>query len=96
MVTLGIGVCDARIYYEVDFYSASQALAFIERKSAEDKANGYPYGNHAVEELYDYPLAPFGPLSEDTLALYDYLYPTCEHGLSAALCSGPMHYSDSF
>lgn len=24
--------------------------------------------------------------------LYDYFYPTCEHGLSAALCVGPGHY----
>ena len=31
--------------------------------------------------------------SEDTGdALMDYLFPTCEHGLSAHLCAGPEHY----
>jgi hypothetical protein len=24
--------------------------------------------------------------------LYDYFFPTCEHGLSAQLCAGPGHY----
>lgn len=26
----------------------------------------------------------------------EWLTETCEHGLSAWLCSGPMHYSDEF
>lgn len=28
--------------------------------------------------------------------LPEWMYETCEHGLSAWLCSGPMHYSDEF
>ncbi len=40
---------------------------------------------HAVDELEAMDAGRFP-------TLFDLLYPTCEHGLSASLCDGPGHY----
>jgi len=39
---------------------------------------------HVIDSVSD--------LYPDHQELSEYLYPTCEHGLSASLCYGPGHY----
>ena len=71
------------ISYVAEFASGDQAVAFIERNS----------GNHAFSEIEDQPVAPpVGPVTPDIIRLLDALYPTCEHGMSLALCCGPDHF----
>lgn len=67
------------------FADADQAIAYIGRKSAVA----------SFDEIEDELLTPVcGPVAEDVLRLLDVLYPQCEHGLSLALCGGPMHWHD--
>jgi hypothetical protein len=85
MIVLDVYSVDQRRYYSVEFFNGTQALSFIEARKE----------THAFAEDEENPIIPMiGPVSQDVLALYDYLYPQCEHGLSAALCGGPMHWYD--
>lgn len=76
-IALEVHICDQRRSYVARFTTQEQAIEFISRKSA----------THAVHEIeaepFDYHAYP---------ALYDLLYPTCEHGLSLSNCNGPQHY----
>jgi hypothetical protein len=80
---------------DIAFPNAAVALATLRRWRAEDEAAGHPYSQvwaEETEELQVYPKDRVGPLTEDEIALLDFLYPSCEHGLSADLCMGPNHY----
>ena len=84
-----IAACDGHFRYNVTFEGADaseQALAHILRKDKEHRRyNGLGDIVWAlIEERSDYAV-----LSDE---LYKFLYPSCEHGLSAALCMGPGHY----
>lgn len=79
-IALEIHICDQRRSYLAHFEgpdAETMALQFIEPRGM----------THAIYELesepFDYYRYP---------KLYDFLYPTCEHGLSANLCAGPSHY----
>lgn len=74
--TLLIHICAARRAYRVTFSTEAQAIAFLQQRSA----------THAFEEVDG------GSVPATWLALIDYLYPLCEHYLSADLCYGPNHY----
>lgn len=76
-VSLEVHVCDQRRAYLATFATEDQALAFIEHRGM----------THAVCEVQ---AKPFSYAAFPRL--YDLLYPTCEHGLSASLCEGPQHY----
>lgn len=93
MITLEIAICDQRRSYMATFANGFQAVAKLKALTARDKAQGYEFGNHAWYELEDDPITPqVGPISEDALFLHEFLYPSCEHGLSLAMCAGPGHY----
>lgn len=91
--TLEVHICDERRSYLVGFATEQQALDFIARKNAEAEAwrveaGAAPWaGGHAYSEIEPC------PIPEGWDRLYAVLYPTCEHGLSAALCYGPEHYA---
>jgi hypothetical protein len=79
-ITLEMHICDQRRSYLVTFEGPNAeawALRYIEARGS----------THAVHEVED---KPFDVDKYPTL--YDLLYPTCEHGLSAWLCEGPQHY----
>lgn len=86
-ITLEVAVCDQRRSYLAVFANEDQAMTFVAARMPGGKRYEGAYGNHAffeVEEApIDFDLAP---------RLYDFLNPTCEHGLSAHLCAGPQHY----
>jgi hypothetical protein len=75
-VTLEIHICDQRRSYLATFSTEAQALAFCKPKSA----------THAFFTV------PGSPLANGWENLEAWLYPTCVHGLSDALCAGPDHY----
>jgi hypothetical protein len=63
--------------YRATFANDQQAFDFCSMRAA----------THVFRELEDH------PLPEDcSPALYELLYPKCEHGLLAELCAGPQHY----
>ena len=69
-------ICAQGRSYEVTFTDEDQAIAWMRERSS----------THAFHEIEEKPLP-------DTAAkLLDFLYPTCDHGLSASLCAGPGHY----
>jgi hypothetical protein len=76
MIKLEFHICDQRRSYLVTFATEAQALEFAQRKAS----------THAIYELEE------APVDEQYGALLDYLYPTCEHGLSESNCYGPQHY----
>jgi hypothetical protein len=77
MSALEVHVCAARRSYVARFSTEDQAVTFIKERSS-------THAFHEIEtEPFDY---------EGNPALYDMLYPTCEHGLSASDCYGPQHY----
>lgn len=76
-LVLDIHICEQRRSYRAVFATEDQALEFCQRKSA----------THAISELRDEPLPQWAA------RLLDWLYPQCEHGLSADLCHGPQHYA---
>lgn len=82
-ITLDVHICNQRRAYRVTFAPGPKAealaVAFIEKRSA----------THAFSEAED---APFS--YNEYPRLTECLYPTCEHGLSASLCSGPNHYGE--
>jgi hypothetical protein len=77
VATLEVHICDQRRAYKVTFATETQAIAFLERRTS----------THAFWELEG------GSVPADWTKLLDFLYPTCEHGLSASLCYGPAHYA---
>lgn len=89
---LEVHLCDERRNYIVEFADEDQVMAFIARRREQDEAwrestGAAPWaGGHNYYALEGYPI----PDGWDRL--YDLLYPTCDHGLSAYLCSGYGHY----
>jgi hypothetical protein len=81
-ITLEIHVCDQRrVSYPVVFEGdgpdvEARALQFVKARSS----------THAIYEI------EATPIPEQYGQLLDWLYPTCEHGLSASNCYGPQHY----
>lgn len=68
--------CKNRTNFIVRFLDQDQAIAWIEERKS----------THAVTQIEG------EPIPETAERLLDYLYPSCEHGLSASLCVGPTHY----
>ena len=84
--TLHVHICAERRGYNVTFSTEDQALAFLAPKASthtwwELGADGQPEGQDN---------APSIPAT--WTRLLEFLYPVCEHGLSADLCYGPNHY----
>lgn len=77
-IRLEVHICEQRRSYFAEFATEDQALAFIRRK----------WSTHAFYAI------PETDISDEHKRLIDLLYPECEHGMSAWLCEGPMHYSD--
>ena len=84
------------------FATADQAIAYVERRNA-----GVDVLDHArvnleevvfdsqvnwPEDIVATTFPATGPLTPDQLRLMSYLYPQCEHGMSADLCMGPGHF----
>lgn len=77
MITLEIHICDQRRSYTARFSTEQQALDFLAPR-------GMTHAVHEVEaHPLDYATCP---------RLLEFLYPACEHGLSASNCYGPQHY----
>lgn len=76
-IALEISICDQRRSYIARFATEEQALRFCEARNS----------THAFHELQDEPIDP-----PAVPALYSFLYPDCEHGLSLSNCYGPQHY----
>jgi hypothetical protein len=79
--TIHIHICDQRRGYNATFSTEAQALEFLARRGS----------SHAFWELNTENDGP-GSVPATWTQLLDYLYPTCEHGLSLDLCHGPDHY----
>ena len=79
--TLHIHVCAQRRGYNVTFSTEAQALIFLAVRVS----------THNWWELNTENGGP-GSVPATWTQLLDYLYPVCEHGLSADLCHGPNHY----
>lgn len=77
-IVLDVHICDQRRSYVATFANEQQALDFIASRSS----------THAFHEI----ATPADIRAWERL--YALLYPTCEHGLSADLCGGPMHWYD--
>ena len=75
-IALDVHVCAARRTYRATFTTEAQAIDFITERSS----------THAFWTVDS------TPIPDGCTALLDTLYPTCEHGLSDALCAGPGHY----
>ena len=80
--TLQIHICDQRRSYKATFSTEAQALAFLAPRST----------THAWEEIRHLHGQDAGSVPATWTKLLDFLYPTCEHGLSLDLCAGPDHY----
>lgn len=60
------------------------------------RSNTYLTGEAAPENLSEAEAALVRPLDPETdPVLYDLMYPTCEHGMNAHNCYGPMHFMDA-
>lgn len=78
--------CELRNTYLIEFDNGYQAIEWIKARES----------THVIAESEEHLLYTDPALAGDDIrALVDYLYPRCEHGLSASLCSGYMHYSDT-
>lgn len=82
--TLHIHICDQRRGYDATFTTEDQAIAFLTAKRATK--------NHTWWELGAEDHTGTGSVPATWTRLVDFLYPTCEHGLSLELCYGPNHY----
>lgn len=80
--TLLIHICAARRAYKVTFSTEAQAIAFLSARTA----------THNYEEIRDVFYPGSGSVPTEWTELLDYLYPLCEHQMSADLCHGPDHY----
>ena len=79
MITLHLHICNERRGYNVIWEgpnAEADALKYITDRGR----------THAVWERES------DPVGLEYGKLLDYLYPTCEHGLSEWLCEGPNHY----
>ena len=80
---LHIHICAERRGYNVTFSTEDQAIAFLTPKSS----------THAWWELNtENSAGPRGSVPVSWIKLQEFLYPTCEHGMSADLCYGPDHF----
>lgn len=75
---LEVHICDQRRSYLAQFPNEQSAIEFYRRKKGTN--------NHAIFEVEE------ASVPRDWERLLEVLYPTCEHGLSEALCWGPNHY----
>jgi hypothetical protein len=80
--SLLIHICAARRAYKVTFSTQEQAIAFLSARTA----------THNWDEIPDVFWPGSGSVPADWHELLAYLYPTCEHGMSADLCYGPDHF----
>ena len=80
--TLHIHICDQRRGYNVTFATEDQAIAFLAPRQS----------THTWWELGAEDHSPVRSVPVTWTKLLDFLYPTCEHGLSLDLCHGPTHY----
>lgn len=78
MIRIDIHICDQRRTYRASFATEQQALAFLTPRTS-------THAFHLIDE-------PEAVAAAGWDALLDFLYPTCEHGLSASNCYGPQHY----
>jgi hypothetical protein len=82
VIALDIHICAQRRSYRVTFTgpdAEAHALAFLAARTS----------THAFAEIDSEPI----DFSDGAYPLlHDFLYPVCEHGLSADLCYGPQHY----
>ena len=89
-ITLHIHVCDQRRGYRVTFEgpdAEDRAIAFLKDRSSTGRyAVGHQFGNHNWWEDDD------DPIDEQYTRLIDFLYPLCEHQMSADNCHGPDHF----
>jgi hypothetical protein len=76
MIKLEVHICEQRRSYYAEFTTEDQALEFIARKSR----------THAFYETEN------SEIKAEHKRLIELLYPTCIHGLSEWLCTGPMHF----
>lgn len=76
MIALEIHICNQRRSYIARFTTEDQAITFLERKVS----------THAPFEI------KAEPIPAEAQKLLEWMYPICEHGLSADLCEGPNHY----
>jgi hypothetical protein len=74
-VALEIHICAQRRSYIARFATQAQALTFLQDRSS----------THAFFEI------EAEPIPADWTDLYNFLYPLCEHNMSAP-CYGPQHY----
>lgn len=75
-IALWANHCKKGTNFIVRFPDEDQALAWIKERAS----------THVVSQIES------EPIPETAERLLDYLYPSCEHGLSASLCVGPNHY----
>ncbi len=80
-------ICRERRGFQVTFTgpeASKNAIAYFTRKGAERDAEN-PWGKYAwfLDESFQ---------GEIDAELSNFLWPSCEHGLSLALCAGPGHY----
>ena len=79
MISLQVHVCKARRGYKATWYGKDaerNAIRWMSERTS----------THAFWELEE------SPIGDEYPDLIDWLYPTCEHGLSLDLCDGPNHY----
>jgi hypothetical protein len=80
-ITLELHHCNNRATYLVTWEgpdAEARAIAYVAARGA----------THAFAEVDD------SPLPDTCTTLLDALYPTCEHGMSDANCSGPNHFAE--
>lgn len=80
--TLHVHLCAERRGYNVTFSTEDQALAFLTPKSK----------THTWWEIGAEDHTGTGSVPASWTRLQEFLYPTCEHGLSESNCYGPNHY----
>jgi hypothetical protein len=84
--TLHFHNCKERRGINVTFSTEDQAIAYYEARTA----------THAVWEVEDDEKVSLGLGSGSVpitwTRLHALLYPVCEHGMSADMCEGPMHF----
>lgn len=74
--TLQIHICAERRGYRATFSNQAQAITFLEARKS----------THNWDEIDG------GSVPAEWADLLDYLYPTCEHGMSQNSCYGPDHF----
>lgn len=80
--TLLLHICSERRAYRVTFSTEAQAIAFLEARKS----------THAPEEIMGLHGEALGSVPASWTDLLEWLYPTCEHGMSESSCYGPDHF----